>query len=451
MEVNDKYYERILLKNSSYHTDIVKICNVVKRYIIREKLMLTGGMAIDFALKSKGQKGIYRDDDLADYDFLSAHHYVDAYRIAEWLARLGYKNISVINALHPSTMRVRVNLISVADVTYVPENVLSKIPYFVYRGFYVIHPHAQMIDQHRALCYLYENVPLETILSPRPWKDMTRYDKLYEHFPIRLLFVKNTNLSPREVRIPLSTLQNQCISGFLALGYWISYAQRLGFKPLMEHTHVHKRDGHLIGVVPKGTLLTVYSNDVDALITKVDHTKLQNFNRLLDKLPKCTVLDKTWELYENHHKLSAFKDGDLYVANLQHVMVYILTKYILVMNVKDVPRDYAFYIGYIECINLFKWAVAKYMNTTRLDLKKQYKALLPSTDFYGVEEINDTYMAYTYRFDMNNQKKQMSQEWSQPKHIYDRDLTSMNIPKHYFHFDYSKSNIFAIDGLPRAD
>ena len=136
-------------------------------------------MSIDFALKLKQHDGIYKDDILPDYDFYSHQHFKDAYDLAQWLNRLGFKNISVINAMHPSTMKVRINFITIADITYIPKVILDNIPFLKYKGFHIVHPHYQMIDQHRSLSYPYENAPRETIMN-RMKKDMKRYDLLYE-------------------------------------------------------------------------------------------------------------------------------------------------------------------------------------------------------------------------------------------------------------------------------
>ena len=63
-------------------------------------------MAIDYAMRLKGSK-LYDDDVLPDYDCYSPNHHYDAYKIAELLMSSGLKNITVINANHTSTMRVR--------------------------------------------------------------------------------------------------------------------------------------------------------------------------------------------------------------------------------------------------------------------------------------------------------------------------------------------------------
>jgi hypothetical protein len=128
--------------------------------------------------------------------------------------------------MHPTTMRVRVDFIEVADITYMPASILESIPTLQYRGIRFVHPHFQFIDQHRALSTLYENPPRETI-NNRFTKDIKRYDMLYEHYPLRLINVKNEQVTlGRRCRAPLATFRDTAIGGFAALAYWLRYDDR---------------------------------------------------------------------------------------------------------------------------------------------------------------------------------------------------------------------------------
>ena len=181
--LSKKEYENIITKNDKFTEDTYIALGLVKKYVCENKLLIVGGMAIDFALRLKGEK-LYEDDVLPDYDFYSPNYNTDAYHIAEKLKKAGLNNISVINANHISTMRVRVNYTVVADVTYMPKNIFDKLPFLVYRDIRIIHPQYQMIDQHRALSYPYENPPWE-VITHRWKKDAGRYDLLYSYFPLK--------------------------------------------------------------------------------------------------------------------------------------------------------------------------------------------------------------------------------------------------------------------------
>ena len=120
-------YELIILQRNINRRQIEKALDVVKKYIIKNNLILSGGMAIDLALKEKGSR-LYSDNVLPDYDFYSSDYHNTAYEIGKILCEMGMENISVINGRHSTTMRVRVHYEEIADITYIPENIYKKIP-----------------------------------------------------------------------------------------------------------------------------------------------------------------------------------------------------------------------------------------------------------------------------------------------------------------------------------
>lgn len=178
----ESYYENLVNIRSYNYEEIVSSLEIVKQFIIDRKLILVGGMAIDLALKLKGDR-IYSDDQLPDYDFYSPQHVDDAYKLSEILCTKGFKNVSCIQAMHITTMRVRVNFETVADITYCPKSIFVKIPTLQYHDLKIVHPHYQMIDQHNALSIPFEN-PGREVIFHRWKKDMKRYDKLYKYYPV---------------------------------------------------------------------------------------------------------------------------------------------------------------------------------------------------------------------------------------------------------------------------
>jgi hypothetical protein len=175
-------YETLLFEND-FQKDIIENClSIVKKFILDRQRILVGGMAIDFALRLKGNK-LYNDNKLPDYDFWSPEFHKDAYDLSDILSKK-YDKVSAINAQHISTMRVRVNFVVVADITYCPLNLYNATKTLSYNGIRFIHPHYQMIDQHRALSLPYENPPRETIIGKRWKNDIERFDMLYKYYKI---------------------------------------------------------------------------------------------------------------------------------------------------------------------------------------------------------------------------------------------------------------------------
>jgi hypothetical protein len=460
-EINYEHYENIITKKSRYYGDTVKVLEIVKKFLVREQRILVGGMAIDMALKLKDpNSGIYGDDILPDYDFYSATHFKDAYNLAEWLYRTGFRNISVINGLHPSTMRVRVNFIDAADITYVPKSILDHIPTLKYKGFNIIHPHPQMIDQHRALSYPYENAPWETIMGKRPKNDMKRYDLLYGQYPLRLLNIKDRTLETRQYSFQLEVFEGQCISGFFALNYWLETAKELGFDTSYDFGGYSAKGDMLDYTIPLDSHgITIYSDNIEELHKmimnvykfKKRNTETRFYNRFLDKLPRKIIIDNEFELMDNNQKIAAHEvdlGKKIHVANLQTVMMYLMVNYILLMKIKNIKRGYSFYVGYLECRNLIGWASKKYYGTTNANLKAKLVRFFPTHEVYGARNLSESYIVAKHKFDVKNRmiRPDEGPTYAQPSHVYDRDLTRMSAPKKYFDFDVKSSEVFDFDG-----
>ena len=148
-ELTKDDYETIVYQHDFQKDNMVKALNIVKQFIQNNKRILVGGMAIDIALRSKNSK-LYPDNKFPDYDFYSPEFHIDAYKLGTILSK-EFDGISVIIAFHVSTMKVRLNFQEVADITYIPKNIYDTIPTITHMNFIVVHPHFQMIDQHRAL------------------------------------------------------------------------------------------------------------------------------------------------------------------------------------------------------------------------------------------------------------------------------------------------------------
>jgi hypothetical protein len=84
------------------------------------------------------------------------------------------------------------------------------------------------------------------------------------------------------------------------------------------------------------------------------------------------------------HKL----DNMLYISNLQHIMLYMLTNFTLLKKMKDTDRGDTFYIGYLLAYSIVKWASESYASKPN----NKYMVFLPSPEVYGDSEISDSYL-----------------------------------------------------------
>ncbi|ARA71884.1 hypothetical protein BNJ_00041 [Kaumoebavirus] len=179
---NSKNYENFALRKGFQFKEIEKSLEVIREFVIRKGLIIYGGMAINFGLILHGDR-IYEDDEIPDYDVYSSNFFEDACELGDILTKAGYPNVSVINAKHMTTMKVRINFEPVLDLTYIPEPILKKVPYMVYKNFRFVHPNYQKIDLYRSLSLPLENAPLENIFF-RWRKDLKRLGLLDKYYTL---------------------------------------------------------------------------------------------------------------------------------------------------------------------------------------------------------------------------------------------------------------------------
>lgn len=424
--LEEEFYKMLTIKKGLYAADIIRGSDITAKYVRRENRILTGGMAIDFALRLKGAS-LYDEDELADYDFYTPQHYHDAYEIGLWLVRTKFPYVTVINGLHATTMRVRVAYEAVADVTYIPQNIYDEMPTLRYKGYRIIHPNFQIINQHRALSKPYENPPREVIMGPRWKKDMERHDLLYSHYPLE----KPTGCAPGTFTThKLPNLDGHLVGGMAALVYWLQRAKAEGFECATDYGYWKP------GECKISSMLALYTYHPDPLR---DHYKGENLvyhNALLNFLPP------SWrgtgiEIYHVFDDLrTGFKEAGGYtMANLQLVMVYFLTKIIIGKDTNKYLYD-----GYLTARALIAWASTRWQ-----DEKSVARHLLPSVIPYGHEEnLSESIILRRYMFEHRAERVQRLQ----PKNMQTFTVYRNDIPPEMRKFDYSSSWIFSINGLP---
>jgi len=163
-----------------------KALEIVREFLAERKLILYGGLGLDYALRLNGGH-IYPDGERPDYDMLSPQSIEDAYDLADILHDKGFPNVQALPALHAQTMRVRVNFIVVADISYAPPALFESIPYLVFdKGgapVRFVHPDWQRMDQHQAFCFPFRDPPREPVFH-RFGKDLKRFNLLAEQYAL---------------------------------------------------------------------------------------------------------------------------------------------------------------------------------------------------------------------------------------------------------------------------
>ena len=264
---------KLLLEKANVDYNTLKtLSEIVRSFIISRKMIVVGGTSIDYALKLKGDKGIYHNDKLPDFDVLSSNSVIDAYELTELLCKKGYKNLSCIKALHKSTMKVRYNFVELADITYCPTHIFESLETLKYKEVTSVHPHFQYLDIHRALSIPFEN-PHRPVILARWINDAKRYNMLYEHYPI----TTPSNYEKPEykpVTFKLSTLKGYCLFGYSILDYTMDEVSitfkspKISFCYDDELKEVGDTYNSYLGKIPKKKIVKIDNKVVEVYNTK---------------------------------------------------------------------------------------------------------------------------------------------------------------------------------------
>jgi hypothetical protein len=363
----------------------------VKRYIIKNNFILVGGMAIDLALRSKGSS-LYKDNTLADYDFITYNFNNDAYNIAKILKnKFPDANVDIVNAGHASTLRVFINSQEAADITYIPESVYNKIPTFKYNGFRVVHPHYQVIDQHVALGLPYVNRFRETILG-RWEKDMKRHNLITKVFPIILPNSTGRDLKKiplLKYKIPMKLLKGECLGGFAAISYWVNRAKLIDSTFKLDIVYEHSFSIEKKNIFITAPSLSIYSEDfikLSGAFSSIDDSKPRYFDSLLEKTPRSIRIGSI-DIYDNlGSRRAAYTDSNgISYANLQVIMTHMLTEWVINKKIQ-------FLHGYHIARLLIIWAGEKYMKESNKNKHGNYMLFLPYYKVYGEYDWSASYI-----------------------------------------------------------
>lgn len=473
----DEEYEKKILGHNKYKNMILKALDIVREYILKNDRILVGGMAVNILLLRKGYKLYDEDKTLPDYDFISPEFHTDSYNIAMALHKKKFPNAQSINGRHKSTMRVRVNFQAVADCTYMPKNIYDILPTIRYRGFRLIHPHYQMIDQHKALSLPYEDIPLDNFNS-RWRKDMGRNNLLQCVYPIRYSNGKLPNRN--NYSFSLTLIQNQCIAGFPALEYWLTLAKKMDrkfdFMLSMPDLNISRSEDS----TTSSTEYTTFSIDNGVIKCDVfgsfaiysDHPKritnvmaniikkniatvscnMTYYNSIAEKLPPRVVIncertkidDFTYnnpviEIFDNLYNLVGARRIEdsgisLYIINLQAIIVYMLTFWIIYGK-----REYLY--GYCTARNIVKWASKKYSEGNN---KEKYLPFLPTVEIFGSKNVGINFIMHRRKF--MNVLKDIKYKEPIPSSLYSNRMNSKKIDE-VFEYKPYEHKIYQYDGL----
>lgn len=334
-----KPYEYLMFKNHENRETLVAAFELVKELIRKHKLILTGGMAMDYAMRAKG-KSLYHTDVLPDFDFFSTDHATHAYELVKSLCELVKKmgrddRVDAIGGSHTTTMRVRINFLDIiADISYLPPNIFNSIPTFEADGMLVEHPHVRYIFMHRALHLPYEEIPRAVIIH-RWAKDMKRFNMLWELYPIQPQ--SWAKYSTFKVPIRYLTFSTSCLGGWGAVDFYCNQLKTSGGKP-EKHEQKNIIDKQMIEFdAPSQSNVVILSFKpkelVDYILKDCQESKrplIKHYKPITDILGDRYEFEDpetghVFEIYNLHGRLiSAIRYNDVWYAGAQQVLCHFL-------------------------------------------------------------------------------------------------------------------------------
>ncbi len=497
---NDKRYEDYAAKHTAGYGDIASALEEVKKFIIAKNLIIYGGMAIDLALKAKGHKGIYKDDAVPDYDFMSPLHYEHACELAIVLSKKGFKECQAINAIHVSTYRVRTNFTGVADITYVPEAVFKTIPTVMFQGMRVVHPNFQRLDFHRAMCTPLEKPPQEVFFQ-RGRKDQKRFRLIDEQYPIAVGKVDCEKPVPKIWEVPKSVFADGVIGGSQAYCViWTALNEIINTGKLAKTMHVGDEIRKMFASLPSGgveisgdnirftlgiscplmDMVNVITDNYEGVVNVIGEKLPRSyFNKYVDDWRPRTVVvaaDNLYEVFDNKPRLlpvydlgsvmkilemSSFSGGkvsNIKICTPQYILMYYLQKYFgggfLTGGKKpvlDKPGKQIFLRMYVATMKLIEIAEKIYQDLvkdkpdhTAVDALFAELPFFLSAGIYGTANWSPDYIVGVREgnYFIHHVPQSAQPVMKPPRGYY---LNGPIVP-----FDRSKSEFFQFDGLECA-
>jgi hypothetical protein len=354
--------------------DIIHNAHIlVKKFIIENDLIIFGGLAIDYGLRLKGSS-IYSDNELPDYDCLSDKSVDYAYNMGEILFNSGFENVKVIRAMHPTTMRVRVNLITVMDISYCPKKYYQKYKYLIYDQMKIAHPEAQRIYFHYAFCYPMGNAPLENIFN-RWKKDIYRFNLVNEHYPMSsnydISFI-NSKCKLKTFTLPVDMSdQEYAFHGFAA------YA--LLYQSIQRYKQLNVPKLHISIDKDQCSLELPIDGNLEIVTSSINKVEITNYT-ILEIIPEAYIHKDVTIYYTD--LLSISQCQKYQIGSVHFLLVYFIFHYLFSDNNEHKEIYKTFYISILQMLVIAEQLI--------IDNDYKLPEFMPSIDYLGkkIEYIN---------------------------------------------------------------
>lgn len=469
--------ELILFEHNFLKLNIDEALNIVKDYIIKNNLIIVGGMAIDLALRTVGLN-IYDDHDIPDYDVYSYDNLQHSQELVKILCKQKLPNVSMMSAIHNTTIRVKMSGYTVFDCTYVPQNVYDKIPTITNLGFNIVDPNYQKIDQYNSLSFLFDITGVSYNIFHRMQKDIDRNNLLVDNFNINddiefittksklmkvalplKLFTNNENASfdvydadgllkkinnindytPKgEGETYVETDFNFCLHGVAAYSFYYNEIKNILNKSknkeaedLFKQCNIAdisiQKDNFEVYLPTNTNVILVNNNNKFADIMKTSKIKTK-YNALLDIFPIRVVYDNGLEIFDLFGRLLSIKIGiidgqNFVISNFTYLLSYFLAKYYF--------EDKQYLSYYYSLLNLMK-----------INNMLDNVSILFNYDIstFGKSNYSEPYFYFLKNMKHMYETKQNSTDKPKSSYLMYPDCNSDIV------FNYENSEFFNIDG-----
>lgn len=306
-------YDKLVETSQYDYKTKAEMTEICLQFVIAKRLIVFGGLAIDFSLKKNKCGGIYEDYQLMDIDVFSNKHYDDAHELLELFISKGYTNCDLMPAMHPTSVRVRIDHYMLLDVAYAPDHIYdlytkTALSYPTEYGNVLFrHPYIQILDVHRSFSYPYENKPLENIKN-RFHKDYERYLKLIDCYPFDsenikyISFVTDSGISSQSRKLKSSKSDREIkikkdyyIHGIIAyLIYEKMFSDNVESRPSLLECDIDfdKNVATLSGGFHPLYMVTKTQLESEISAEKDSH-KIAYYRKYMDTIPEITKIGKT--------------------------------------------------------------------------------------------------------------------------------------------------------------
>ncbi len=396
-------------KKDVYRSMIIKALDIVQQFIIKKKLILVGGLAIDYALRLKGSS-IYSEDELPDFDFMSPSSVDDAYELADILQDNGFEYVGVVRAIHVQTMRIKINFFFVADITFVPIEIFQSLPTVDYNQIRIIHPNYQQMDQLLAFCFPFNSPPIEDIFN-RWKKDIQRFNLINKYYPLTIPDKKDykTYIAKEKILISFNS-KKVLIHGFSAFAIYSKIYGTSSFKISFPDLYTIETE------LPLNEKILLVSDDPESCIKEYEmFYPYMDFKPLTYENEKLVIYSTEGRLLSC--KYIMFNNQEIGIVSPMYLLLFFLHKYFLTNN--------ELYLTYYHLM-------MNMINNSKITIESPFS---PSIDTIGESNINFSYIVKVAIIENKVRGKKSDILIGLPENYYPETKTK---PK----FDYSINMLF---------